>query len=328
MTSVACVGCGFVGGSLTTVLSERGIDVYVYDKAGVIADRGLIIHAWPARRAIESVSELVVGCEDDNRGVPSFSGIYFVCLPTPMKKDGSCDTSIVESVLVQLASVPRPLRAKGPRIAVVKSTVPPGSTERWNKMFEQQGRDLRVVFSPEFLKEASALDDMRNQDRIILGGPKSAVNVVKNMLQSAFPTVPIHKTSSANAELVKYMANCFLAVKVSFANEFYQVCDALSKDVSDVDYDRVVELATLDKRLGDSHWKVPSFEVDESGKPLYGYSLSCFPKDTNALIAIADRLGIDLKVTRGAVEKNLEVRPGRDWEQLKGRAVVEEKDEK
>lgn len=304
--SIACIGNGFVGGSLTTVMSEHGVDVYVYDKSGKIAPGG---KRYGLSFSIGDICGLVSGCES----LLNFSGVYFVCVPTPMHEDGSADLSIVESVLSELAAQP------GERIAVVKSTVPPGSTEAWNKRFNKD--KLYVVFNPEFLREASALDDMRNQDRIILGGPKKAVNKVRDVFRAAFPNVPIHKTSSTNAEFVKYTANCFLSVKVSFANELYQMVNKF--DSEEADYDRIVELATLDKRLGESHWKVPGpMPADDgTGQLLPGYAGSCFVKDINAFMHLAQKLGVDPKVMRGAWEKNLEVRPGRDWEKLIGRAV-------
>jgi UDPglucose 6-dehydrogenase len=109
-----------------------------------------------------------------------------------------------------------------------------------------------------------------------------------------------------------------LATKVSFANEMKQICDKL-----DIDYDKVIEYATKDKRLGMSHWAVPGPMPanDGSGKLLPGYSGSCFVKDINALIHLAKELGIDPKVMNGSWLKNLEVRPGKDWMFLVGRAI-------
>jgi UDPglucose 6-dehydrogenase len=310
MKSIAVIGQGFVGGSLTTVFAERGFDVYTYDKAGKVAfggknhrSVGLDVARW------HSVMGLVEAM-DETKG---FSDVFFICVPTPMFEDGSADLSIVEGVLKELSEVP------GNRIAVVKSTVPPGSTERWNRQFEETG--LRIVFSPEFLTEANALDDMRNQNRIILGGPRPHINKVKQVFQAAFPKVPIVKTSSTNAELTKYVTNCFLAMKVSFANELYQLCNALDAKGLNADYDRVVECATMDTRLGKSHWRVPSFETDEDGRPLCGFSLSCFPKDLNALMHKERELGIEPTMLEATWKKNLEVRPQRDWEKLLGRAV-------
>jgi UDPglucose 6-dehydrogenase len=317
MKSVAIIGCGFVGGSLATVLAERGFDVYAYDRMGkypagtqhigYCRETGAGADGRP-----RSIKELVSWCST----VKSFSGIFFICVPTPMREDGSCDLSIVEDVLKELAFV----QISCSRTAVIKSTIPPGSTERWNKQFE--GTGLHVVFNPEFLRETSALDDMRNQNRIVLGGPRPYINKVKQLFESAFPNVPIIKTSSTTAEMVKYVANVHLAVKVSLANEFYQICTALDAKGANIDYDKVIEYATMDERLGKSHWKVPGpMPASDTGEPAMGFAGSCFIKDLNALMVLARELGIDPKVMSGAWEKNLEVRPQRDWEKLVGRAV-------
>jgi len=310
--SIGVIGQGFVGGSLTTVFAERGLDVYTYDKAGKQATGGK--HLVPSRGTLQpanTMSEFLYHCFNKK----NFSGVFFICLPTPMFEDGSADLSIVEGTLRELAAWAGP-----DRIVVIKSTVPPGSTEAWNRMFE--GKGLYVVFSPEFLREASALDDMRNQNRIILGGPRPWINKVKQIFEAAFPNVPIVKTSSSTAEMVKYVTNIHLAVKVSLANEFYQICEALDKQGKNIDYDKVVEYALLDERLGKSHWKVPGpMPADDSGEPAFGFGGSCFIKDLNALVAVAKDLGIEPSVMLGAWKKNLEVRPQRDWEKLVGRAI-------
>lgn len=330
--SICVVGQGFVGGSLTTVFAERGLDVYVYDKMGKVAPGGIDIlnpiadvdnnvttvrmnelaglpapELEPGRTMIQ---QLVAEVEK----IKGFTGVYFVCLPTPMQSDGHADLTIVDRVLNELSSV------EGKRIAVIKSTVPPGSTEAWNKKYESTG--LRIIFNPEFLREATALDDMRNQNRIVLGGPRPYINKVKQVFEFAFPNVPIIKTSSSTAEMVKYVTNIHLAVKVSLANEFYQICEALDAKGANIDYDKVVEYATYDERLGTSHWKVPGPMPDDvTGEPSLGYGGSCFVKDINALIALANQLGVDPKVMKASWAKNLEVRPQRDWEHLLGRAV-------
>lgn len=322
MKSIAVIGQGFVGGSLATVFSERGFTVYSYDKAGKVSPgtiglRELLLNSG-ANVSIDkpSIPTLVKHLEDES--MTHFSKVYFVCLPTPMYADGSADLSIVEGALAELSEVP------GNRIAVVKSTVPPGSTQKWNKMFNEKG--LRVIFSPEFLTEANALDDMRNQNRIILGGPRPEINTVKNIFQTAFPKVPIIKTSSSTAEMVKYVTNIHLAVKVALANEFYQICGKLDESGADIDYDKVVEYAIHDERLGKSHWRVPGpMPADDNGEPAFGFGGSCFVKDINALMSVAKSLGVQPKVMNGAWEKNLEVRPQRDWEKLKGRAISEVK---
>jgi len=304
-TSIAVIGQGFVGGSLTTVFSERGIDVYAYDKAGKYAKGSLPSHGDPVAGYPGSIAELIG--DNEEGGTPGFSNVYFVCLPTPMHEDGSADLSIVEGALRELASIP------GERIAVIKSTVPPGSTEKWNAMFKDTG--LHVIFNPEFLTERTALDDMRNQNRIILGGPRPWINTVKQVFRTAFSEIKIIKTSSTTAEMIKYLTNNFLTVKVAFANEMAQICEALDKNGLNVDYDKVVEYASHDSRVGPSHWNVPG----PDGRR--GYSGSCFPKDINAMICVSKSIGVDPKILKAAWEKNLEVRPEKDWEHLLGRAV-------
>ena len=296
--SIAVIGQGFVGGSLTTVFSERGFNVLVYDKAGKVSQGA---HEYKPT----SLKDLVHFSEEKITG---FSRVYFVCLPTPMYEDGSADLSIVEGVLEELSSFP------GDRIAVIKSTVPPGSTEKWNEKYGKRG--LHIVFNPEFLTEANALDDMRNQNRIILGGPRPWINQVKQVFQTAFPKVPLVKTSSTTAEMVKYTTNNFLTVKVSFANEMAQICEALDKSGLNVDYDKVVEYAKYDRRLGDSHWSVPGPDGDR------GFGGHCFPKDINAMISVAESLGVKPLVLQATWEKNKEVRKDNDWERQVGRAVT------
>lgn len=339
--AISVIGQGFVGGSLTTVFAERGFKVFVYDKAGKVAPGGTplnMLGKFSQELSFDPSRLMALAGLDDSAGgtaKPSdtqrfaeecekqddFSGVYFVCLPTPMREDGSADLSIVENTLLELSKAP------GERIAVIKSTVPPGSTELWNTRFEKTG--LRVVFNPEFLREASALDDMRTQDRIILGGPRPHINRVKELFQAGWPGVKIIKTSSSTAEMVKYVTNIHLAVKVALANEFCQICEALDNKGMNIDYDKVIEYATMDKRLGTSHWAVPGpMPADDgSGKLARGFAGSCFVKDINALIAVATHVGVKPTVMLGAWAKNLEVRPARDWEKLIGRAVSEKKKE-
>jgi len=229
--------------------------------------------------------------------------IIFVCLPTPMKTDGSCDLSIVESTVEEIN------KHSNFHIAVIKSTIPPGTTERLNKLF----KNVSVVFSPEFLTEANFINDFKNQNRIIIGGPRPATTIVKNMFRKVFQEVTIVKTGSNTAETVKYFTNCFLATKVSFANEMKQICDEVN-----VDYDKVIEYGLYDKRIGRTHLSAPG----PDGKS--GFGGSCFPKDLNALIHVAKENGVKPTVLQAVWEKNLEVRPERDWEKLKGRAVSKE----
>ena len=312
--SIGVIGQGFVGGSLTTVFSERGETVYTYDKTGKTAQGSFDLSSTWSLKGMVDYAERVGSAKGHK-----FSGVYFVCVPTPMYEDGSADLSIVESVLEDLANIP------GDRIAVVKSTVPPGSTDAWNKRYNQMG--LHVIFNPEFLTEANAINDMREQNRIVLGGPRPYINTVRNIFQRAFPKVPIIKTSATTAEMVKYVTNCMLAVKVSFANEVAQICEALDADGLNIDYDKVIEYAKVDRRLGETHWAVPGPVPTHDGRYVRGFGGHCFPKDINALMSVARKYDVKPSVMQAAWEKNLEVRgpDDRDWEKQVGRAVSKRK---
>ena len=231
--------------------------------------------------------------------------IIFVCLPTPMNIDGSCNVSIVENVLNDLEILASLEQEE--KIVVIKSTIPPNTTKKWNKEYTF----LDVVFSPEFLTEANAVSDFNNQTRIILGGDKIPTTKLKPIFAKAFPKATIIKTDSTYAEMVKYVTNSFLATKVSFANEMYEICKGLN-----VDYDKVIEYACYDERLGKSHWAVPGPDGN------FGYGGHCFPKDIQALINVAKDLNVNPRMLEATNEKNFDTRVDRDWESMTGRAVI------
>jgi UDPglucose 6-dehydrogenase len=240
------------------------------------------------------LADLVESCE-----------VIFVCVPTPMNKDGSCNIDVVEGVIKQINKLLTDWKSDKRPIVVIKSTVPPGTTEKLHKKF----KNVNVIFNPEFLTEANFIEDFKNQTRIILGGTRKGTNKLRQVYSKVFPTAHIIKTHSTIAELVKYMTNSYLATKVSFANEMYQICEKF-----DMDYDKVVEYATLDERLGVTHWSVPGPDGD------FGFGGHCLPKDLSALIEVADDLDVD--VLRSTQRTNNKVRKDRDWERMKGRAVV------
>ncbi len=229
----------------------------------------------------------------------------FLCLPTPMNTDGSCNVDIIERELENIDLIAD--NHEVVKTVVIKSTISPGTTEKWNKKYEA----LDIVFNPEFLTEANAVEDFNNQNRIILGGPRPATTELRRLYSKVFPKAHIIKTDSTHAEMVKYLTNSFLATKVSFANEIYQVCEKLN-----IDYDKVVEYATLDDRLGKSHWNVPGPDGD------FGFGGHCLPKDLSALIYLAMNLDTETNVLNAVEETNDVVRTNRDWEDMKGRAVV------
>ena len=271
------VGQGYVGSAIKEGFSGF-YDIETYDK-------------YDEDKSSCNLSKMVEMCK-----------VIFVCVPTPMKKDGSCDTSIVESVIEELSENQKEL------IVVIKSTIPPGTTNRLNKKYE----NLSIIFNPEFLTEANFIEDFKNQKRIILGGTRKGTNKLRQIYGYVFPKSHIIKTGSITAEMIKYLTNTFLSTKVSFANEMYLLCDKLG-----IDYDKVVEYATLDDRLGVTHWNVPGPDGD------FGFGGHCFPKDLKALISICDEYDLDSDVLRSVRYTNDKVRKDRDWEKMKGRAVVE-----
>ena len=230
----------------------------------------------------------------------------FLCLPTPMNTDGSCNVDIIERELENIDLIAD--NHEVVKTVVIKSTISPGTTEKWNKKYEA----LDIVFNPEFLTEANSIEDFKNQNRIIVGGPRPASTKVRRIFKKAFPRVPIIKTSSTIAEMVKYFTNCFLATKVSFANEMYEISKALN-----IDYDKVIEYAQYDTRIGNSHLEVPGPDGD------FGYGGHCFPKDVRALIDKAEKLGLLPLMLEATMTKNNIIRKNRDWETQVGRAVVE-----
>ncbi len=232
----------------------------------------------------------------------------FLCLPTPMRKSGECDLSIVRNCLSEVDSIVSTLKKKD-FIVIIKSTIPPGTTEKLNSEF----RNINIVFNPEFLTEANAVEDYKNQNRIVIGGDRPYSSKVKTVFEKAFPQVQIIKTSSTIAEMIKYVTNTFLATKVSFANEMYQMCNVLN-----IDYDKVMEYAKYDDRLGKSHWSVPGPDGD------LGYGGHCFPKDLAALEFLAKELGVDTTILSATQEKNKKVRTDLDWKNQIGRAVSKE----
>ena len=228
------------------------------------------------------------------------SEFIFVCVPTPSDiKTGEIDLGILESVLIDCEK----MVSGSDKIFIVKSTVVPGSMAKLQKQIP----GLNLVHSPEFLTERNYRFDFINQSRLILGGERKHTNRIEKLFNNRFGYLPVFHCRFEVAELVKYASNCFFSVKVSFCNEMYQVCEALG-----ISYEEVNNLLMLDGRIGHSHNLVPGTD----GK--MGFGGKCFPKDLCAMIARAEELGVDPKVMKAAWEKNLELRPEHDWEQIKG----------
>lgn len=284
---IGIVGQGFVGTAVREGLKDYH-NVHTYDK-------------FKTEASTMSLKSLV-----------THSDIIFVCVPTPMDSEtGVAHTGIVESVVAQIDELASEV-GNAPTL-VIKSTVPPGTTAQLNDSTAY----CDVTFNPEFLTEANAINDFKNQNRIIIGAPRgvNADNVV-HAFRVAFPDVNIVVSRAAEAEMCKYIINTFLSVKVSFANEIYDICDA-----THVNYNEAVELAKLDPRVGQSHWMVPGPDGSR------GFGGHCFPKDLTALRYVASQQPVETSVLDATWKTNNRVREDRDWEAQEGRAVINTKKE-
>jgi nucleotide sugar dehydrogenase len=287
--TVGIVGHGFVG---------KAIDEFFKSKMKVLVNDKV-------KPELNTLREVVEGSE-----------VIFVAVPSPMQKDGSCYTGFLKEVISSIKDEATALqRNHDSFVIVVKSTVYPGFVDEMKKLHPT----LRITFSPEFLTEANSVQDFKKTNRIIVGGDERDALVVCKYFYEADP-LPVEKgargifyTSSTVAETVKLYANGILATKVIFSNEMYQICQKLG-----INYEEVRELAVLDTRIGAGHTKVPGPDGH------LGFSGSCFPKDINNLKNIAKKLGVEEKIFTAVIERNEALRPEKDWEQLKGRAVLDE----
>ena len=234
------------------------------------------------------------------------SEFIFLSVPTPSNKDGSMNLDIVEQALQDISDVNK---YQG-NIVLLRSTVTPGTTRKLQDKYP----NLRIVFNPEFLTERNAKYDFINQARIIIGGDEVYSKQVGDLYRLRFgESQPIIETNWETAELIKYMSNCFFTTKISFMNEMYQIAEKCG-----VDWGVALDGFFRDGRVGHSHMNVPG----PDGK--FGFGGSCFPKDIQALIHFGESLGLNMSTLKGTWKTNLEVRPEKDWEQLKGRAIVDE----
>lgn len=216
--------------------------------------------------------------------------LAIVCVPTPMKEDGSCDTSIVEETVGWLETP----------LILVKSTVPPMTTEYLSRM---KGRP--VCFSPEFIGEGKYFipywryphpTDVRMHDFFIIGGEEPARSKIVDIFQVVMgPNARIFKMASREAEIIKYMENSWGAMKVTFANEFYEICKIFGAD-----YDVVREGFLADGRTERIHTMVR----DEAR----GFGGKCFPKDVNAIIKTSEAAGYEPKLLKQVLASNKEFR--------------------
>lgn len=257
MKKIGCMGIGFVGGALKELL-ETKYSVNSYDK---------FKEPYNTKEHLEKALD---------------SDVIFLCVPTLFDwKLMDYYYSAIEDCLSQIPD---------DKIVVIKSTVQPGTCE---KMSEKRGH--KIVFNPEFLREVTAVEDMKNADRTVLGGDITNCEVICDIYKALYPfEMKYIFTTWEIAELTKIATNSFLASKVSFCNEIEEYCNR--KDIS---YDAFREVWLADKRIGRGHT-----QVTDKG----GFSGTCFPKDINALITSMKKVGMDPIFHRATWNTNCQYR--------------------
>ncbi len=267
MTKIGIIGYGFVGKAVEYGFTGEDNEIVFHDKH------------LPSRDLDE---------------VAQFAEFIFVCVPTPFKDD-HIDLSIMNETIEALTSY----TDHTDKIIVIKSTVIPGTTRSYAKRHPFSN----FCMNPEFLTEANYLEDFISADRIVVGSDdeQSGLRLV-DLYHRHLPHVPIFHTDLSSAEMVKYMANCFLATKVIFANEIHALCERL-----EINYDEVKKIVGSDKRIGGSHFEVTS---------LRGFGKKCLPKDIISLIGLYHDLGVDASLLEAVWKKNGVLRKVRDWESI------------
>lgn len=263
-----------------------------------------IVHGFGLHANIKIYDKFKAGFEP-LEDVVKHSEIMFVGLPTPMFEDGSQDISIVDNAIAEIHEL---ANAEDEKIVIVKSTVLPGT----NRMLQAKYPKLKFVSNPEFLTARNNRLDFICAARNILGGETKYVDKVDQLYKHRFGnSLLTFKTTWEAAELTKYAANCFFAVKVSYFNHIYDVAEKLG-----LEYNEIKDMVLADGRIGRSHCDVASGSGVSDSKRQYGGS--CFPKDINALIHFSKELGLNPRLLEASWEQNVEGRPERDWEKLPG----------
>jgi len=289
---IAMIGTGYVGLVSGACFADFGHRVTCVDKdsakidglhAGVmpIWEPGLeaLVKANAERGRLTFTTDVVEGVKD--------AEAVFIAVGTPARRgDGHADLTYVFEAVRELAKVIKP-----GTVVVTKSTVPVGTGDKIEEILREEGMtDVSVASNPEFLREGAAIADFKHPDRIVVGAEDGrAEEVLKEIYRPLFLNrAPILITGRRTAELTKYAANAFLAVKISFINEIADLCEAVDADVQDV-----ARGIGLDNRIG------PKFL--HAGP---GYGGSCFPKDTVALLQTADLAGVEQRIVATTVAVN------------------------
>ena len=284
-SDVAVVGAGYVGLTTAACLARLGHRVVCAD---IDEERVEALSRGDVPIVEQGLNELVAEGLETGRlrfvlgaaEAARASEFVYLSVPTPQGVDGAADLSYIEAVVREIGPV---LPAEA--VVINKSTVPVGSTRVVEK---ELGRtDVYVVSNPEFLREGSAVADFLEPDRVVIGSDDQSAAIRVAALYVGVPA-PLMVTDPASAETIKYASNAFLATKLSFVNAVAAVCEAVGADVSDV----VLGMG-YDQRIG-----------HEFLKPGPGFGGSCFPKDTSALVRIAEEAGYDFGLLKGVIAVN------------------------
>ena len=286
---IGVVGVGYVGLTTGACLSHLGHTVVCGDvdeeKINRLRNGEIpIVEQGLTEIVNEGITagrlEFVVGATE----VGERSDIVFLCVPTPEDRDGSADLSFIEAASAEIGPVLR----EG-AIVVNKSTVPVGTTIVVGEVIQRA--DIKVVSNPEFLREGTAVNDFLHPDRVVVGADdRGAAENVAELYSSIETEIII--TDAASAETIKYAANGFLAMKISFVNSVAAMCEAVGADVVDV-----VEGIGSDRRIG-----------REFLQPGPGWGGSCFPKDSHSLVHLAETHGYGFSMMRSVIAVNDEQR--------------------
>ena len=284
MAEVAVVGAGYVGLTTAACFAHLGHKVVCADideariEALVRGEVPIVEQGLDAvvREGLDSGRlSFVVGA-----AAAAQAEFVYLAVPTPQGADGRADLSYIEGAAREIGPVLAP-----EAIVINKSTVPVGSTGVVERALERS--DVYVVSNPEFLREGSAVQDFLHPDRVVIGADDQSAAIRVASLYVGVPA-PLMVTDPASAETIKYTSNAFLATKLSFINAVATICEQVGADVNDV----VLGMG-YDKRIGHDFLR-----------PGPGYGGSCFPKDTSALVRIAEDAGYDFALLRSAMAVN------------------------
>ncbi|MDH3538902.1 MAG: UDP-glucose/GDP-mannose dehydrogenase family protein [Acidimicrobiia bacterium] len=284
---VAVIGAGYVGLVTGAGLAYLGHNVRLGERdpdklETLSAGEVPFFEAGLDRLLSEGIDKNLISFYADNKQAVEAARVVFVALPTPPDEEGAADTTYIEEALDDFGP------SLGPgTVVVLKSTVPVGSVARFQAHLDGFGVGATVISNPEFLREGSAVGDFLHPDRIVIGTrSQEAAEVMLELYQAL--QAPVVVTDPASSEMIKYASNAYLATRITFANAIANLCESVGADVKDVllgmGYDRRVGFHFLN--------------------PGPGYGGSCFPKDTRALVAIADEAGYDFSLLRGVIEVN------------------------